>query len=479
MNLNLDIIKEEIEESDEQKSYEQKEKIQQLTIKDDMEFQNEQFIPDEILEDDCNRESNVENIQQMATVVLTGLGGFYSDQAIDYQESKPHQQQYRRLTIYSNFSQIFRQSEVEFDKLESQNHNLFENFSALLAWVILLYQTLNNAMIPAWIMTIPLDKYLRITWRFLIQSLFLIPLMMYEQRTGSLEVKLQYEIQYILKWENMRQLYYASLSPTIASAIFLFCFDYNYVATIFILGSQTNFWLSFCREKTQNHFIEKRGQIFSFFGFLLICIESLAMNKQGIPVIANNYINTSVFIQVPLLRLLIGSAVPFVSSYLLARCSEFNKRVRSSFPLYLSNYFIAIFVSFNIFIVAYFVDGISLDNNPNFGFFGLFTNQKFIEFFYTSLIIIIGIYICSVMTIKLFDPLILSIFNLLEPLISSIFCKFSGVQYYPDLLSYLGYFWLQFGQLLIILGQDWHKKQQDMNAKQNLQCKSSWSKKTL
>ncbi|CAD8092368.1 unnamed protein product [Paramecium primaurelia] len=267
MILNLDIIKEEINEQDEQKSFD---KIQYPLLQDDNKFENEQFIPDEIIEeDDKNRESNKENMQQMASMVFIGLGGFYTDQAIDFQETKPQNYQYRRLTIYSNFTQIFRTSEVELDNLENQNRNLFENFSTFAACSILIYQTINNAMIPAWIMTIPLDKYLRITWRFWIQSMFLIPVMMYEQRTGSQQVKSQYEFRYIFQWENMRQLYYASISPTIASTIFLFCFDYNYIATIFILGSQTNFWLSAVRVQSQNHILEKRGQIFSFFGYKL------------------------------------------------------------------------------------------------------------------------------------------------------------------------------------------------------------------
>jgi len=34
------------------------------------------------------------------------------------------------------------------------------------AWILLLFSILNSALIPTWIMNIPADKYLRITWRF-------------------------------------------------------------------------------------------------------------------------------------------------------------------------------------------------------------------------------------------------------------------------------------------------------------------------
>jgi hypothetical protein len=50
---------------------------------------------------------------------------------------------------------------------------------SVLAWLILLYSVINSSVIPGWIMNIKATKLLRIAWRFLLQSLIVIPFVLY------------------------------------------------------------------------------------------------------------------------------------------------------------------------------------------------------------------------------------------------------------------------------------------------------------
>lgn len=57
---------------------------------------------------------------------------------------------------------------------------VFEELSGgHLSWIILIYSVCNAAMIPAWIMSIKATKLLRISWRFMLQAVMIIPFVLY------------------------------------------------------------------------------------------------------------------------------------------------------------------------------------------------------------------------------------------------------------------------------------------------------------
>lgn len=60
---------------------------------------------------------------------------------------------------------------------------------------------------------------------------------MYEYRTGSEKVKSAYSFEFLLKWTHMRKVYLASLTTTVTFTVFLFCFDYTNISSVFVLGS--------------------------------------------------------------------------------------------------------------------------------------------------------------------------------------------------------------------------------------------------
>ena len=51
---------------------------------------------------------------------------------------------------------------------EDDEAKLYEKFPKYLAWFVLFYSVFNGACMPPWIMSIPAEKYLRISWRFIL-----------------------------------------------------------------------------------------------------------------------------------------------------------------------------------------------------------------------------------------------------------------------------------------------------------------------
>ena len=53
-------------------------------------------------------------------------------------------------------------------------------------------------------MSIPAEKYLRISWRFFLQAWFLLPFCMYEYRAGDAKVKSQYSVRHFLAINHLK-----------------------------------------------------------------------------------------------------------------------------------------------------------------------------------------------------------------------------------------------------------------------------------
>ncbi|CAD8202136.1 unnamed protein product [Paramecium pentaurelia] len=432
--------------------------------------ENEQFIPDEQKEmsdeevqDQQQKQDNVKSF-----VVGSGMGGFLFEETFGFDDKKQkNNKQIKRLTLNTRLTQIVGLNKLADD--EEDDHQLYEKIPQYLAWGIIFYASFNNAMMPPWIMTIPAEKYLRIAWRFLLQGIFLIPFIMYEYRTGNEKVKSAYTMEFLLRWTHMRKVYMASLTTTVTFAVFLFCFDYTNISSVFVLGSQTNFWLSVFRKKENNHNIEGGGKIMCVAGYLLICLDSYMLNTDTIPESAKNYINPLLYNRPIWMRIIIGNTIPFLASIILAELSKANQDLRSVFPPFLANFCVAFFVCLNMCMVSFFMDGTSINFDSRWGWFGLFQNGKFMGFFYMSTMLSIGVFISSILISKLFEPIVPATAALFEPVITAILCDIATVQYYPSAIACFGYVFLLPGQFIIIVGQHILKKQQEQEQKQKLE----------
>lgn len=116
-----------------------------------------------------------------------------------------------------------------------------------IAWLILLYSVSTGAMIPGWIMNIKANKLLRISWRFLMQSIMVIPFVLYEYRTGGEAVRKKYNLKYIFNVTNFIKPLVSSLATSMWFTMILAGFEWTSVSHSIVLGSLSNFFLSLGR----------------------------------------------------------------------------------------------------------------------------------------------------------------------------------------------------------------------------------------
>jgi TRAP-type mannitol/chloroaromatic compound transport system permease small subunit len=163
-----------------------------------------------------------------------------------------------------------------------QEISLFEEISgSRIAWLILLYSVTTGAMIPGWIMNIDATKYLRISWRFFMQSLMMIPFVLYEYRTGNEIVREKYTFKYIFSKSNFIKPFASSLAASMWFTCILGGFEWTSVSHSLVLGSLSNFFLSLGRSwRKSSHDLESGGQILVIGGIILVVYDSITFGDQ-------------------------------------------------------------------------------------------------------------------------------------------------------------------------------------------------------
>jgi hypothetical protein len=137
-------------------------------------------------------------------------------------------------------------------------------------------------MIPSWIMNIKATKLLRISWRFLMQTLMIFPFVLYERRVGNEEVKYQYTLGHIIKPVHLKKAYISSIATSIWFTCILTVFEWTYVSHGLVLGSLSNFFLSIHRSITKSeHELEPGGRYCVILGILLVIYDSYSLQPQA------------------------------------------------------------------------------------------------------------------------------------------------------------------------------------------------------
>lgn len=67
---------------------------------------------------------------------------------------------------------------------------------------------------PGWIMNIKANKLVRISWRFFMQMIMVIPFVLYEYRTGGENVRKKYSFSYIFDTKNFIKPLVSSLASS-------------------------------------------------------------------------------------------------------------------------------------------------------------------------------------------------------------------------------------------------------------------------
>ena len=119
------------------------------------------------------------------------------------------------------------------------------------------------------------------------QTVMMIPFVLYEYRTGDKGVKEKYKLSYILKKENLRSIYITSLATSFWFTTILTCFDWTYISHSMVLGGLSNLFISLYNifkgrssSKNGGHEMEIGGHLVVLIGIILVMCDSYTLDVE-------------------------------------------------------------------------------------------------------------------------------------------------------------------------------------------------------
>ncbi|EAR82510.1 drug/metabolite transporter (DMT) superfamily protein (macronuclear) [Tetrahymena thermophila SB210] len=361
--------------------------------------------------------------------------------------------QVNRYTIGPNMIAFFDQETKQ--NISNIQKPLYQRIPVFLSWFLVFYAAINGACIPPWIVSVPEEKYLRISWRFFLQTFMMIPFLLYERRNIPEDKKYQYEFSYIFKLENIKKVFMVAFTNSIWFTMVLFAFEWNFISHALVLSGLSQLFFSIHRRlnKEENHDYEYGGQAMVIFGVFCILADTLTYNSKEAPPSTKNYSNTYVYFREPWQRLIIGNLTSILVSFLMFKMSKHQAESRQIYPQFLSMTLVFLFTSINMTMSSYFFAGNYLFNDEFWGWLGIFNSEEFSGFLIMTIILGMGNFITNVLINKLFEPIVPATISLFEPIFSTIVLQIAGVQIMPRGLACLGYVFIVPGLFVIVLGQ--------------------------
>jgi hypothetical protein len=137
-----------------------------------------------------------------------------------------------------------------------------------------------------------------------------------------------------------------------------------------------------------------------------------------------------------------------------SKISRYTADMKSHYPPYLSMLLANFFVCINMILTTYFFNGMTFDYDPFWGWFSIFSQEHFAGFMYMAIVLCFGMFVSFVLISKLFsDPIIPALAMTLDPVIATVLLEWSGIQNMPHAISFIGYFFVVPGLMLILVGQ--------------------------
>jgi hypothetical protein len=137
----------------------------------------------------------------------------------------------------------------------------------------------NAAMIPAWIMSIKATKLLRISWRFLLQAIMVIPFVLHERRGADAATLEKYKLSYIFDFKHLQVAYLSSFATSFWFTIILTTFEWTFISHSLFLGALANYFLSMGRTmRGTSHGLEPGGQVLITIGIVMMLVDISKLN---------------------------------------------------------------------------------------------------------------------------------------------------------------------------------------------------------
>lgn len=122
-------------------------------------------------------------------------------------------------------------------------------------------------------------------------------------------------------------------------------------------------------------------------------------------------------------------------------------------PKFTYMFFYNLFLCVNSIAFGYFFGGSVFNFNPNFGVFGLFTYENFVNIFYVSVLLGLWMVIANILIAQIFNTVIIDIASTFELLICCFIWDLFGLEHFPPGRTCIGYAFLMPGLVFIIGGK--------------------------
>jgi len=123
-------------------------------------------------------------------------------------------------------------------------------------------------------MNIKATKLLRISWRFLLQAIMIIPFVLYERRKADAQTLEKYKLSYIFNFDHLYIAYLSSFATSFWFTIRLTTFEWTFVSHAIFFSALANYFLSLGRTMRGNgHDLEPGGQVLITIGMLFVMID--------------------------------------------------------------------------------------------------------------------------------------------------------------------------------------------------------------
>jgi len=277
----------------------------------------------------------------------------------------------------------------------------------------------------------------------IITAIMLIPFVLNEYYNNPIE-RAKYTRQNLTNKNTLIKILLSTLANSMWTSTIIYALNYTSVSHAVLLSNCHALiivlWKIVRREQVSH--IEILGTIVSFFGASVVVNDG-----QSGPSIDLG--------QIPLWqRFLYGDLLAFSGSIGAAIFFMVSRQVRNDYPLYFRIFIMAICGGINMGVWSIFLDGSTIDFNPNTGVFGLFTPERFYFFIFLGVVIGLGVFVLYVIITNLMDPLIVSVTLFFEPVVSALLVWVLGMQAFPGIFTWLGTGIVIPGLIMIAFGQN-------------------------
>lgn len=326
-----------------------------------------------------------------------------------------------------------------------------EKMIVMINWAILLVSLIGGTFTGIFYFYVQIEsQLLKSSWRLILLALALIPFVYFEYL--SKKETYSYTKENLLNPKSWKTMFWATFGHSCWTVSILISVNYTSIAQSFLFTNLHSIVIVIYNivMKIPVTRMELIGTLLATSGTFFLASDNNIHSKEGMVDLS----------QVTLMeRLIFGDLVGMLGSIGAAFYFKKNHELKNDMPTYLSVMAMSMIGFLQISTVAVIFDGASLGFDHLTGIFGVFSQDWFLIYVYMVIITGYGGYVCYVIALKFFDPLLVSVVLTMEPVCGAIAVYLLGWQSFPGLFTILGFCAILPGILAVTFGQT--KKKQN------------------